>query len=299
MTYKAIKKLISVVFTAVAIPVLIWYASNHRIYRSFEGEYGLYKYFKNGRVSIYYKSDFKREFLEAFTFYTLGGINIYESLNDSAKGRSYYVAEVKNTCGSGCGKIGLPGIEIQSDKLRKIYRGFTRTKKFDSLIFYELGRNFWLYDDQLTSSEFGLSNAMRTGFAVFMRNICIDKLKIDADSVNNLPYDDYLVDLKEIFYRYAEDSALSITDVLIYGKLPERSSDLEVTASNFWASLLFFLYEQKGFGDDWLNRIWREISKRPIAENETAILNYFYSACTSATERDLTGLFGDKLKWSK
>lgn len=299
MTYKAINKLISAVFTAAAIAVLMWYAFNHRLYRSFEGEYGLYKYFKNGCVRVYYKSDFSKEFLEAFTLNTQGGINIYESLNDSVKGLTYCVAEVNNTCGIGCGRVGLPGIEIQTDKFRKIYYEYGRSKKFDSIIFYELGRNFWFYDRQLACSEIGISNAMRTGFAVFMRNICVDKLSINADSINQIDYSTYLYDLKNIFYQYSADTSLNISKVLIDGMLPDVSEDFEVTGSNFWASLLFFLYEQKGFGDGWLNSIWREISERPIAENETDILNNFYSACTSATERDINELFGDIVKWSK
>ena len=299
MMNKLLKSIFVAIIPFFTIVLFSVFFSNHRIYCSFNKEYGLFHYYKNDRVKIYYKSEYSKEFLKVFTTNVQGAIDIYEKLNDVNKGRTYSIAEVDQTCGTGCGRIGFPGIEIQTGKFLKIYNSYTKYKKFDSLIFYELGRNFWFYDDQLTCSVSGISNAIRTGFAVFMRNICVDKLSIDADSINQVDYSTYLYDLKNIFYQYSADTSLNISKVLIYGMLPDVSEYFEVTGSNFWASLLFFLYEQKGFGDGWLNSIWREISKRPIAENETDILNNFYSACTSATERDITELFGDILKWSK
>lgn len=298
MMNKLLKSIFVAIIPFFTIVLFSVFFSNHNIYCSFNNEYGLYHYYKNERVKIYYKSECSKEFLKVFTTNVQGAIDIYEKLHDFNKGRTYSIAEVDQTCGTCCGRIGFPGIEIQTGKFLKIYNSYTKYKKFDSLVFYELGRNFWFYDDQLTCSESGISNAMRTGFAVFMRNICVDKLSIDADSINYISYNQYLKDLKSIFYYYSADTTLNIDKVLIDDILPEISSDLEVTGSNFWASLLFFLYDQKGFGDDWLNRIWSDISKKPESQNENDILKNFFSACNPASEETIENLFENSIKWT-
>jgi hypothetical protein len=294
----SLKYSLIVAFITFTLIFLVCIFTNHRFYISFNKEIGFYKYYRNDRVIIYYRSDFSKEFLKVFTTYAQGAINLYEKLNDSIKGRKYYIAEVDKTCGAGCGKIGSPGIEIQNEKFRYIFNEYTKNKKFDSLVFYELGRNFWIYDRPLSCSDFEISNAMRTGFAVFMRNICLDKLSIDAGPINSLDYENYLTTLKSICYFYIADPALNITNALIDGRLPQVSSNFELTASNFWASVLYFLYDQEELGDAWLFRIWNEVLLRPDSDNYIDILNNLYQASNPLSEQSIYCIFHDTLKWN-
>lgn len=236
-----------------------------------------------------------------FSSVSIEAIGIYENLNGRMHGTKnnsqYFVAIVEQTCGVGCGIIGNPGIEIEETKFERICKSYTINKKFDSLIFYELGRNFWFYNKQLTCSNPFLTEAMRTGFAVFMRNICVEKLRIESDSINDYKYSDYLKELKSIYEYYSRDSTLNITKTLFAGDLPVLPSHFTVTSANFWASLLYYLYERPEFGDQWLNKVWQEVSLLPPSANENDVLNNFYIACCKASGNDLRTIFQNELKW--
>ena len=271
------------------------------LYVSFDKNDGYYRVYKQENFKIYYKPVLKEEFLNNFSSVSIEAIKIYENLNGSTpvtiSKNQYCVAIVKQTCGVGCGIIGKPGIEIEEKKFDRIYKSYTVNKKFDSLIFYELGRNFWFYNKQLTCSNPALTEAMRTGFAVFMRNICVGKLRIEPDSLNGYKYSDYLKELKSIYGYYSEDSTLNITKTLYNGELPVLSSHFMVTSANFWASLLYHLYDKTDFGDPWLYKVWHEVSLLPPALNENDVLNNFYIACCKASGRDLRSVFQEELKW--
>lgn len=279
--------------------LLIFRFWNQKFYRTFNDNCGIYQVSKLDRVKLFYKSDYSEEFLNTFLANTQKAIELYESLNSTNNtGRYYYVAIVTETCGVGCAIIGSPGIEINISKFNTIYTNYLTSKKFDSLIFYELGRNFWFYNKQMATDDPEFTHAIQTGFSVFMRNICIKKLFVDISPINNLPYDSYSKGLKEIFNCYLSDTTLNISKVMIEGKLPVIQSDLGVSGSNFWGSLLLYLYDLPGFGDKWLQNVWAELYKLPSAENETEALKNFYSACTSSVKINITQIFQNQLKWN-
>jgi hypothetical protein len=291
-----IKKSVFVIF----LILMQFSCQKKEVYLSFNHDFGFYKFYKKENFKIYYKSSLSQSFLNEFSNKTRQAILIYQNLNDrvrNSNGNQYYIAEVKTTCGIGCGRLGSPGIEIEKQKFDRIYQGYIKYKKFDSLVFYELGRNFWFYDKQLTCSNSNLDQGMRTGFAVFMRNICVQKLRIDADSINGYSYSDYFKELKSIFYAYSADPTLDIVKVFVEGHLPSLSLGYNVSQSNFFASLLFYLYEKPEFGDLWLSKVWSEVENQPKAKNEMDVLNNFFNACCKSTNKNLYSLFINELKW--
>ncbi|WP_375585741.1 hypothetical protein [Cyclobacterium xiamenense] len=99
------------------------------------------------------------------------------------------LAIVPLTCGPGCGRIGQKGMEITEEKFEGIYREFVSSGRHDHLFFYELGRNFWFFDSP--SENPGLSD-IRTGFAVFFRDLLLRELEIETAPINGNPYAAYM-----------------------------------------------------------------------------------------------------------
>ena len=112
------------------------------------------------------------------------------------------LAIVPSTCGSGCGRLGRKGIEINEGKFKRIYDQFIKDGKYDHLFFYELGRNFWFYE----SSDIKLQemDEIRTGFAVFLRDMLLSELKLNVAPINNKPYQEYMEDKKEQWRKMKE-----------------------------------------------------------------------------------------------
>ena len=78
------------------------------------------------------------------------------------------VAEVVTTCGAGCGYLGATGIEMLPDYFAALYDQIAADDLYDQTPFYELGRNFWFWDDQLKFRP-PEQDPVVTGYAVWMR----------------------------------------------------------------------------------------------------------------------------------
>ena len=200
------------------------------------------------------------------------------------------IAIVNNTCGFGCGTIGVKGIEIQADYFSEIYDTFCKKKLLDQLFFYEFGRNFWFYDRTLTYNQsITLNKNIRTGFAVFMRFKALDALNIKVAKVNG---DDYKVlrnAVEQFIYECERDRKCSIVNVLSNSNF-RMSSGVRLNGADLWASILFYLYEVGG-GEEFLMKFWKEIEKMPSVESETDIFRNFFLASCNAIGEDLKYIF--------
>jgi hypothetical protein len=78
------------------------------------------------------------------------------------------------TCGIGCGNIGYNGIELTTFYNCDDIILSSNEKCIPHYYFYEMGRNFYLFGKKFET--------FTTGFAVFMRYVCVDTLElIDMD----------------------------------------------------------------------------------------------------------------------
>jgi len=89
------------------------------------------------------------------------------------------VAEVEGIGGAAWAYLGETGIEIQPGFLDVMYRAVRDEGLFDQPLFYELGRNYWLYERTLDVHP----GSVATGYAVYMRF-----LAMDAAGVRGAPY---------------------------------------------------------------------------------------------------------------
>jgi len=65
--------------------------------------------------------------------------------------------------------LGATGIELQTDFFKILYNSVKDFREYDQVIFYEFGRNFWLFHDQLEYKGKDASGAVTTGNAFLCR----------------------------------------------------------------------------------------------------------------------------------
>ena len=75
------------------------------------------------------------------------------------------------TCGAGCGFVGATGIELAMFYDHNYPELKTHPKAMPHYVFYEMGRNYYTFGDR--------HSCFITGFAVFMRYVCMDALKFE------------------------------------------------------------------------------------------------------------------------
>lgn len=188
----------------------------------------------------------------------------------SVHGEKLPIAVVPMTCGSGCGKLGVKGIEFTEEKFKSVVQLFLESNKHDHIFFYELGRNFWFYESSLTLKEFPENKYIRTGFAIFFRNALIYELKIKVGDINGISYSTYMEKNSEVwrdFFANSETNPLS--GLLMSKKIKENQKAI------LWSMYWWSLYEAEGFSSDFLVRYFQKIKKQnPPNSVEELIWNF-------------------------
>lgn len=150
------------------------------------------------------------------------------------------LAIVPSTCGSGCGRLGRKGIEITEEKFKRIYDQFVKKEKYDHLFFYELGRNFWFYEP--SDIKLQEMDDIRTGFAVFLRNVLLSELNLNVAPINNTPYLEYMEDKDERWSKMKKEWSQS-NDPDEFEHLREKYYP---KPTQFWATLWWERYQMCG-----------------------------------------------------
>jgi hypothetical protein len=197
------------------------------------------------------------------------------------------------TCGAGCGFIGASGIE-----LAMFYQWNYPALKRDSnaiphYVFYEMGRNFYTFGDR--------HSCFTTGFAVFMRYVCMDTLKYhDEDGVTRQIIEEAEGRIRGgdmPFLRvFTNAGGLSEKEPRLKDDLgrPLVPSDQPVT----YTSAMLRLWRENG-GNRWLGRFFAALRDCPEAAENTAegALQQCWYWCLSASvaaRRDLSDVFADE-----
>jgi len=71
------------------------------------------------------------------------------------------------------------------------------------LFFYELGRNFWFYEPSAVKVR--EIDGIRTGFAVFFRDMILNELNLNVAPINGEPYLAYMEDKKDLWKTIREE----------------------------------------------------------------------------------------------
>jgi hypothetical protein len=193
------------------------------------------------------------------------------------------------SCGYGCGYVGATGIEM-SDFERHYDSSEKDPLSVPHAYFYEMGRNYFVFGDR--------HSCFTTGFAVFMRYVCIDTLGLnDGDKPTREIINDAIG-------RFEENDMSFIDAMTTHGPHGEKGNRLkdekgrEISPTDqnvMYASLMLQLRNEFG-GNEFVKRFYHELLNcKPIkpTDTETARLQCLtWLICASAAARtDLTERF--------
>ncbi|PZU87014.1 MAG: hypothetical protein DI529_07660 [Chryseobacterium sp.] len=207
------------------------------------------------------------------TFYT--GVTYLNGLST--------IAEVPSTCGAGCGYLGWTGIELQTTYFNNFYNTLHNNNQYSQEPFYEFGRNFWFYDNQL---KYKSNDPIVTGYAVFMRFMAIDNQSLAGANFNSWTYPQFESNVRNLFTTYMSDANLSWNNTLGIGTGISGSG---LGATDLFASFCFKLHDL--YGENWVRNVWKFAGTRPSANTTQDAVDNFIIAASQAANINLASTF--------
>ena len=202
------------------------------------------------------------------------------------------IAIVSSSCGAGCAYPGQRGIEILDDWFGSnlsgdyawvpgFYDTMRDSRAITSISFYELGRNFWFYFDQL--GDFGFT----TGYAVINRYF--------AGLASGFPFDD--AEIAESYEKEALPtiaasyfSNLNADGLSTLGQNLGTDNPSGFNGSADLAASLFRMFREH-VGPDGYERFWHRLPVAPAQHSASDAFDNFVSAAAFASGMDYSFLF--------
>ena len=199
------------------------------------------------------------------------------------------------TCGLGCGYIGATGIEL-AGFYNSDYPGLkSHPNAMPHYVFYEMGRNYYTFGNR--------HSCFITGFAVFMRYVCMDTLQLEDRDAGTRK----TIESVEPLYPASGMSFLELfTMATGVGEKESRIKDADGKLVNpsdqpvRYASAMLRLRRENG-GNAWLKRFFHQLASCPEFKPETTdgALNqsWYWLLCSSvAAQKDLSPIFAGEWK---
>lgn len=197
------------------------------------------------------------------------------------------------TCGYGCGYVGATGIEFAGFYDADCNLLASNPTAMPHYYFYEMGRNFYTFDDR--------HSLFVTGYAVFMRYVCMDVLKCEDPDFQTRRT------IEAAEKLFAESDMSFLKGFTTVAGLDEKAPRLKnkqgewITPADqpvIYASAMLKLRRDCG-GDPWLKRFFAQLAACPEIkpEDEKAALRQSLSwliSASCAAKKDLSPVFADR-----
>jgi hypothetical protein len=192
------------------------------------------------------------------------------------------------SCGVGCGFIGATGIELGKFYREDYPKLVKQPQAFPHYAFYEMGRNYYVFGKR--------HDLFVTGFAVFMRYVCMDALKCedyDAKTRKTIEACEALYAESDIPFMKAFTNVAS--------KQGEKGNRLKIHPSDqpvMYTTAMLKLRKDYG-GDAWCKKFFAALHQCPEVDAKTLegatkqCLNWLVSASIGAG-KDLSLVFVDR-----
>ncbi|MGA2435691.1 MAG: hypothetical protein ABSG25_10440 [Bryobacteraceae bacterium] len=200
------------------------------------------------------------------------------------------VAEVPDQIarsGAAVSFLGFMGTEVSATYFASVYDEVHLHGELDQTLFYEFGRTFWFYGDQLKEID-----AFVTGFAIANRFVAMDRISIHAGPFNQLAYGDFkssilstLIDTYMASSGYTWRNTLTEKDAILS---PSRNP-FGWGASDLAGAIFHNVYARYGF--DAYKTFWRTMKKAPAAKTPEEAVRNVIAAAKSATGVDYSFVF--------
>ncbi len=193
------------------------------------------------------------------------------------------IAQVDSTCGAGCGYLGFTGIEILSSFFEDVYDATANDGQYDQLPFYELGRNFWFYGDQL-----GTVDPFVTGFAIANRFVSMQESGLDGAPFNDLSFNEFREDIvHNLRQAYLTTPGADWETTIGAGQSVPNPNNWG--AADLAASFFHTIYEQ--YGLEAYADFFAALAQMPAASTPIDAIEHFQDAAFAATGDDYQRLF--------
>ena len=199
------------------------------------------------------------------------------------------------TCGAGCGYIGATGIELAMFYDHNYPELRTHPKAMPHYVFYEMGRNYYTFGDR--------HSCFITGFAVFLRYVCMDALKCedrDAQTRKVIEGVEPLFSASGLAFLDLFTTATGVGEKV--SRIKDGSGKVIDPSDQpvCYASAMLRLRRENG-GDGWVKRFFHELAACPKSNPGTqeGALNQGWSwlLCSSvAAQKDLSPVFAGDWK---
>lgn len=190
------------------------------------------------------------------------------------------IAQVSATCGAGCGYLGATGVEIANSFFESMYAAVLQHDYYDQIPFYELGRNFYYFGEQLGFHEPD-ADPVGTGFAVWMRFESMDAAVVEGDS----SFQQLKETAKSLVDYYESHPSITFADTLAQNRSPAA-----LNGTDFWASLMMRLADRYG-GDRFIKRFWHKVATLGPATSTAGAVANWQQAASFAACADLSSVF--------
>lgn len=196
------------------------------------------------------------------------------------------------SCGYGCGFVGATGIEASAFYSIDLPNFQIYPKSFQHYYFYEMGRNYFVFGDR--------HSLFTTGYAVFMRYVCMDRLKCKDLDVRTRE----TIERCEEAYAKSDIAFFDAFTNLGAGEKANRLKDANgrtISPSDqpvMYATAMLKLHRDYG-GDDFVRKFYHALRKsapakaKDIESAQTQVFNWLVCASIAA-EKDLTSVFADR-----
>lgn len=174
-----------------------------------------------------------------------------------------------------------------------MYNGVRNSNQYDQIVFFEFGRNFWFYGNQIEYKGSDDRGVITAGFAAFMRFMSIEAVGVNPGPFNGEDFSTYKAVVSGLLDSYLADPTLNWGNTLRIGIAP--SNRLGLGGVDLFVSFLLELKEL--YGDAFVQQIWEEVGNRPNAQTTQDAVDNFVLAASAATVRNLTSLFVDTWRW--
>jgi serralysin len=211
--------------------------------------------------------------------------------NRTHAGKATITENAQDPAASARGIIGQTGIEVGPSSMNRLLLEAVQDR-YNQAVFYELGRNFWFFNDQLGAmAPTANGGVFTTGFAHVHRFY-----SMEAANLVGAPWDDKLdfdglrhSILVEMLDRYLASNALTWESTLAANKAPPNPYGW--TADHLAAA--FFHRIRRDHGHAGYRRFWQLMAKAPKANTPRDSAARFVQVARAATGEDYRGLLRD------
>lgn len=292
---KAIKTIPYFVTAISLITALFWLFMHFEIYKSFYGKRYLRILAKYHDVELLMPIQYYGKDLKPISRQLSTARNIIAKLLNEEQDQLKVIrlAVVDATCGPGCGELNGNRIEITSGRFELMYNNIVANNQLDHLLFYELGRNYWIFGDMMSCDDERLNQVIHTGFAVFIRDLVISKMEGTCATINGMSYEEYMIERDKEYQFYMGQNEIDFLQLV--HKTSITKDEIELKATRIFASVLRQLYENYG-QDEFIKRFSSNLKDCSRPRECDELFGNLLKATNNAADANLIDLFRDRWK---